>query len=31
VPYTKGLHEVAKQHGHHDDEALQAIKKVDRR
>ena len=28
---AKGLHEVAKQHGHHDDEALQHIKKADRR
>ncbi|MEV6243109.1 hypothetical protein [Lentzea sp. NPDC051838] len=28
---AKGLHAVAKQHGHHEDEALQAIKKVERR
>ena len=28
---AKGLHEVAKQHGYHDDEALQLVKKADRR
>ncbi len=28
---AKGLHTVAKQHGHSDEEALQHIKKVDRR
>jgi uncharacterized protein YukE len=28
---AKGLHAVAKQHGHHDEEALQHIKKADRR
>ncbi|GGU63380.1 type VII secretion target [Lentzea flava] len=27
---AKGLHAVAKQHGHHDDEALQAVKKAGR-
>ena len=28
---AKGLHEVAKQYGHHDEEALHLIKKADRR
>jgi uncharacterized protein YukE len=28
---AKGLHEVARQHGHHDQEALHQIKKADRR
>ncbi|MFI6098966.1 hypothetical protein ACIA8G_25720 [Lentzea sp. NPDC051213] len=28
---AKGLHAVAKQHGHHDEDSLQLIKKADRR